>query len=121
MPARKVDGNDLEAVTADARDAVERARAGEGPSFIEALTYRHLGHSKSDPGAYRPEGELERWLERDPIALLRARLTAQHGVHEQQLETIERDIQERIDHAVEAALAAPYPDPGARPATEYAP
>jgi acetoin:2,6-dichlorophenolindophenol oxidoreductase subunit alpha len=121
MPSTKVDGNDLEAVTADARQAVERARAGEGPSFIEALTYRHLGHSKSDPGAYRPEGELERWLERDPIALLRARLMSQHGVEESRLERTERDAQERIDRAIAAALAAPYPDPETHPATEYAP
>jgi acetoin:2,6-dichlorophenolindophenol oxidoreductase subunit alpha len=121
MPSNKVDGNDLEAVMADARRAVERARAGDGPSFIEALTYRHLGHSKSDPGAYRPEGELERWLERDPIALLRARLTSQHGVEEERLEQIESDAQERIDRAIDDALAAPYPDPEFHPATEYAP
>jgi TPP-dependent pyruvate/acetoin dehydrogenase alpha subunit len=117
LPATKVDGNDLEAVMRDARQAVERARAGDGPSFLEALTYRHLGHSKSDPGAYRPEGELERWLERDPIALLRARL----DVDQQELARIERDTQERIDQAIEAALAASYPDPATRPATEYAP
>jgi TPP-dependent pyruvate/acetoin dehydrogenase alpha subunit len=121
MPANKVDGNDIEAVMRDARQAVERARAGEGPSFIEALTYRHLGHSKSDPGRYRPEGELERWLERDPIALARARLTTQHDVDEPQLEQIERATQERIDQSIEAALAAPYPDPETHPATEYAP
>jgi TPP-dependent pyruvate/acetoin dehydrogenase alpha subunit len=121
LPAAKVDGNDIEAVIRDARQAVDRARAGEGPSFIEALTYRHLGHSKSDPGAYRPEGELERWLERDPIALARARLGAQYDVDEKQLEQIERDTQERIDQAIDAALAAPYPDPETHAATEYAP
>jgi len=121
LPAAKVDGNDLEAVMRDARQAVDRARVGDGPSFIEALTYRHLGHSKSDPGAYRPEGELERWLDRDPIALCRTRLTTHYGVDEQRLEHVERDTQERIDHAIEAALAAPYPDPQTHPATEYAP
>lgn len=120
MPSAKVDGNDLEAVMRDAAQAVERARAGDGPSFIEALTYRHLGHSKSDPGAYRPEGELASWLERDPIVLLRSRLSAQHGVEEERLAEIERDVQEQIDQAIEGALAAPYPDPEARPATEYA-
>ena len=121
LPAAKVDGNDLEAVIRDATQAVDRARSGDGPSFIEALTYRHLGHSKSDPGAYRPEGELASWLERDPIALLRTRLTKQHDVDEQRLETIERDTQERIDRAIVAALAASYPDPVERSATEYAP
>jgi TPP-dependent pyruvate/acetoin dehydrogenase alpha subunit len=121
MPAAKVDGNDLEAVIGDARQAVARARAGEGPSFIEALTYRHLGHSKSDPGAYRPEGELASWLDRDPIVLLRARLSGKPGVEEGQLDELEREAQERIDLAIEAALAAPYPDPAERAATEYAP
>ena len=121
MPAAKVDGNDLEAVIRDATQAVERARAGDGPSFIEALTYRHLGHSKSDPGAYRPEGELESWLQRDPIVLLRARLSTQHGVEDDRLDAVERQTQERINHAIDAALDAPYPDPHARRATEYAP
>jgi TPP-dependent pyruvate/acetoin dehydrogenase alpha subunit len=121
LPAQKVDGNDLEAVTTVARQAVERARDAGGPSFIEAITYRHLGHSKSDPGAYRPEGELASWLERDPLVLLRARLTGEPGVEEDQLDAIERDAQERIDQAIDAALAAPFPDPEAERATEYAP
>ncbi|HEX6458087.1 MAG TPA: thiamine pyrophosphate-dependent dehydrogenase E1 component subunit alpha [Thermoleophilaceae bacterium] len=121
MPSGKVDGNDLEAVIGAATQAVNGARAGDGPSFIEALTYRHLGHSKSDPGAYRPEGELDSWLQRDPIVLLRGRLSAQHGVEDEQLDAVERETQERINHAIEAALEAPYPDPDARPATEYAP
>jgi TPP-dependent pyruvate/acetoin dehydrogenase alpha subunit len=120
LPAGKVDGNDLEAVTLAAAEAVLRARDGGGPSFIEALTYRHLGHSKSDPGAYRPEGELASWLERDPIVLLRARLAAQHGIGDERLEAIERDAQAQIDTAIDAALAGPYPDPEAEPATEYA-
>jgi acetoin:2,6-dichlorophenolindophenol oxidoreductase subunit alpha len=121
LKADKVDGNDLEAVIGVAGAAAERARRGDGPSFIEALTYRHLGHSKSDPGAYRPEGELASWLERDPIALLRARLSTQQGVEESHLAGIEQEVRERIDQAIEAALAAPYPDPCGEPATEYAP
>jgi acetoin:2,6-dichlorophenolindophenol oxidoreductase subunit alpha len=121
LKADKVDGNDLEAVMGVAGAAAERARRGDGPSFIEALTYRHLGHSKSDPGAYRPEGELASWLERDPIALLRARLSTQQGVEESRLDGIEQEVRERIDQAIEAALAAPYPDPRGEPATEYAP
>jgi acetoin:2,6-dichlorophenolindophenol oxidoreductase subunit alpha len=121
LKADKVDGNDLEAVIGVAGAAAQRARRGDGPSFIEALTYRHLGHSKSDPGAYRPEGELASWLERDPIALLRARLSTQQGVEESHLDGIEQEVRERIDQAIEAALAAPYPDPRGEPATEYAP
>jgi TPP-dependent pyruvate/acetoin dehydrogenase alpha subunit len=121
MPSAKVDGIDLEAVMAAAGKAVRRARNGEGPTFIEALTYRHLGHSKSDPGAYRPKDELARWMERDPIVLLRARLAGQHGTDEERLHTIEAEASERIERAIEAALDAPYPDPAAERATEYAP
>jgi acetoin:2,6-dichlorophenolindophenol oxidoreductase subunit alpha len=118
MPAQKVDGNDFEAVAAAAADSVERARAGEGPQFIEALTYRQVGHSKSDPGAYRPDGELELWLERDPLTVARARLA---DVGEERLAEVERAVEERIEQAIEAALAAPYPDAVAGAATEYAP
>jgi acetoin:2,6-dichlorophenolindophenol oxidoreductase subunit alpha len=120
IPAQKVDGNDLEAVGTAAREAVERARSGGGPSFIEALTYRHVGHSKSDPGAYRPEGELDRWLARDPLAVMRARLVGELGVEEHAVADSERSVEERIEHAVDAALAGPYPDPSDA-AREYAP
>ena len=79
MPGEYVDGNDVLAVRAVARDAVARARAGDGPTLIEADTYRQVGHSRSDPGAYRPPGELAAWLERDPIKLLEEAMTAPAG------------------------------------------
>ena len=115
MPAQKVDGNDLEAVSTAARAAVANARAASGPAFIEAMTYRHVGHSKSDPGAYRPEGELDKWLERDPLSVVRARLD------EKQAAEAERVVEERIERAVETALAAPYPETAMTRAREYAP
>jgi TPP-dependent pyruvate/acetoin dehydrogenase alpha subunit len=115
MPAQKVDGNDLVAVGTVARAAVAQARAGEGPAFIEAITYRQVGHSKSDPGAYRPEGELELWLDRDPLNLVRARLDEKQAVE------LEVAVEERIERALETALAAPYPDGAATTAREYAP
>jgi TPP-dependent pyruvate/acetoin dehydrogenase alpha subunit len=121
IPAQRIDGNDLEAVATAAREAVERARAGKGPSFIEAVTYRQVGHSKSDPGAYRPEGELDWWLARDPLSLLRGRLTGELGVGEERVAEVERAADERIENAVEAALAGPYPDPEVEAAREYAP
>ena len=74
MPAEKVDGNDVEQVRAAAERAVDHARRGDGPAFLECLTYRHLGHSKTDPGAYRPEGELDEWLARDPLTIAAAKL-----------------------------------------------
>src|SRR5207302_6996074 len=80
-----VDGNDADAVLRVARTAFARARAGGGPSLIEAMTYRHSGHSRADPAKYRPEGELEAWLKRDPINLYRQRLI-EHRVPAARLE-----------------------------------
>jgi acetoin:2,6-dichlorophenolindophenol oxidoreductase subunit alpha len=119
MQSATVDGNDLWAVTDAAREAVERARTGAGPTLLECQTYRHYGHSKSDPATYRPKEEVERWLERDPLAIAKARLL-ELGHGEEQIEEVERDVRAALGRAVEAAVAAPYPDPAAERATEYA-
>jgi acetoin:2,6-dichlorophenolindophenol oxidoreductase subunit alpha len=109
-----VDGNDLWAVEGAAREAVARARGEHAPTLLECQTYRHYGHSKSDPATYRPKEEVERWLERDPLKIARDRLLAMGA----DVEAAERDAREAMDRAVEAALASPYPEPGG--ATEYA-
>jgi acetoin:2,6-dichlorophenolindophenol oxidoreductase subunit alpha len=119
VPARVVDGNDLFAVVEAAGEAVARARAGDGPTLLECQTYRHYGHSKSDPAKYRPAEEVERWKARDPLPIARARLV-EGGVPEAALDDAERETRGELDAAVAAALAAPYPDP-ATPATEFAP
>jgi TPP-dependent pyruvate/acetoin dehydrogenase alpha subunit len=119
IPFEVLDGNDLWAVRAGAAAAVDRARTGEGPTLLECHTYRHFGHSKADPARYRPSEEVERWLERDPLALVRERLLAE-GVPEAEVEAVEGEAKQRIERAAEAALAAPYPDPG-EPGTESAP
>jgi TPP-dependent pyruvate/acetoin dehydrogenase alpha subunit len=119
MPSAVVDGNDLWAVTDAARAAVDRARSGGGPTLLECQTYRHYGHSKSDPAKYRPQEEVERWLERDPLSIARSRLL-ELGLGEEELAAAERGVRETLDRAVEAALAAPYPDPAEGRATEYA-
>jgi acetoin:2,6-dichlorophenolindophenol oxidoreductase subunit alpha len=116
MPAARVDGNDVWAVHEAAEAAVGRARDGGGPALLECQTYRHYGHSKSDPGAYRPKEEVERWLARDPLDIARARLL-ELGAATDDVDAAERAARERIDRAVEAALAAPYPDP--ERATEF--
>jgi TPP-dependent pyruvate/acetoin dehydrogenase alpha subunit len=118
VPAAVVDGNDLWAVHASADEAVQRARSGSGPTLLECRTYRHYGHSKSDPGAYRSKDELEAWLERDPLKLARQRLS-EEGVSHDQLAATEKAATDAIERAVEAALAAPYPDPAEDAATEY--
>jgi acetoin:2,6-dichlorophenolindophenol oxidoreductase subunit alpha len=120
IPSRVVDGNDLLVVEQAAIEAVSLARSGGGPSLLECQTYRHYGHSKSDPATYRPKGELESWLERDPLIVTRARLV-ESGVSDDQLDEAAERAKESMRRASEAALAAPYPDPETERATEFAP
>jgi acetoin:2,6-dichlorophenolindophenol oxidoreductase subunit alpha len=108
VPAETIDGMRVWAVRDAAARALEHARAGNGPAFIEALTYRFVGHSRSDPALYRPEGELDEWKTRDPILLLRAQLEAE-GVAASRLEELERELNEELERMRESALAAPFP------------
>jgi TPP-dependent pyruvate/acetoin dehydrogenase alpha subunit len=108
VTAETIDGMSVWTVREAARTAVAHARAGEGPVFIEALTYRFVGHSRSDPGAYRPEGELDRWRERDPIVVLRTQLEAE-GVDGGELDEVERRMTERLERMRADGLAAPFP------------
>lgn len=114
MPGEQIDGNDLPLV----RDAVERAaaraRAGEGPTFIEALTYRQKGHSRTDPGAYRPEGELEQWLKRDPILLFERALVEAEFASEGELRAERDDAQKTVREATDRVLSWPEPAPETR-------
>jgi pyruvate dehydrogenase E1 component alpha subunit len=103
-----IDGNDADVVYRTASKAYEKARAGQGPSLIECLTYRHSGHSRADPAKYRPEGELEKWKERDPIKIYRERLK-QFGIGESAISAIETDVKRRVDEATEKCKAAPPP------------
>jgi TPP-dependent pyruvate/acetoin dehydrogenase alpha subunit len=118
MPSAVVDGNDLWAVHAAASEAVERARSGGGPALLECRTYRHYGHSKGDPAPYRPKGEVETWLARDPLKIARARLL-DDGVTEDQIVAVEESANALIEQAVESARGAPYPDPALERATEF--
>ena len=91
------------------RTAFAKARAGDGPSLIECMTYRHSGHSRADPGAYRPKGELERWKkDKDPINIYRERMK-QFGITPDQIEKIEADVNHEVETATEACKAAPNP------------
>jgi pyruvate dehydrogenase E1 component alpha subunit len=104
-----IDGNDVEAVYRTAQRALEVARRGGGPSLIEALTYRHGGHSRADPGKYRPDEEVKAWKARDPIPSYREKLAGQ-GIDEAELKGIETEADAMIDAAVEEAKNAPPPD-----------
>ena len=106
LPRIIVDGNDADVVYRTAMAAYDKARAGGGPSLIECLTYRHSGHSRADPAKYRPEGELDKWKERDPIKIYRERLQ-QFGIDEDVILGIETDVRRRVDEATEQCKAAP--------------
>jgi TPP-dependent pyruvate/acetoin dehydrogenase alpha subunit len=103
-----IDGNDADVVYQTAQTAIARARAGEGPSLIEALTYRHHGHSRADPGKYRPAEEVEAWMKRDPIPLYRRRLI-DLGVAESAILAIEEEIKREVDEATAVAKASRPP------------
>jgi pyruvate dehydrogenase E1 component alpha subunit len=103
-----IDGNDADVVYRTAKTAYDKARAGGGPSLIECLTYRHSGHSRADPAKYRPEGELEKWKERDPVKIYRERLKA-FGVGDDVIAKIEAEVRREVDEATEKCKAAPNP------------
>jgi TPP-dependent pyruvate/acetoin dehydrogenase alpha subunit len=111
MTAVEVDGNDVEAVYRTTAIAAERARAGEGPVFIECKTYRHRGHSRTDPAKYRDPAEVEAWLARDPIPAHRARLIEAGVLGEKEAERLAEAARQEVRAAVERASAAPWPDP----------
>jgi TPP-dependent pyruvate/acetoin dehydrogenase alpha subunit len=108
VPAETIDGMSVWTVRDAAERALAHARSGNGPAFIEALTYRFVGHSRSDPGHYRPEGELDEWKTRDPIVRLRAQLEAE-GVETSALDDLEHELNEQLDAMRERGLAAPFP------------
>jgi acetoin:2,6-dichlorophenolindophenol oxidoreductase subunit alpha len=114
IPGVQVDGNDVFAIRDTVRAAVDRARRGEGPSLIEALTYRHLAHNEGEEvfsGVYRPPEEVEEWKARDPVGALQRRLKDDFGIGGDQLDILERRERARIVEAVEAAEASAFPAP----------
>jgi acetoin:2,6-dichlorophenolindophenol oxidoreductase subunit alpha len=103
-----IDGNDADEVYKTATKYINRARQGGGPALIEAMTYRHSGHSRADPAKYRPEGELEKWLERDPLNFYRSRLL-ELGFAEATLKDMEAGAMAKVDKATGIAKASPLP------------
>ncbi len=103
-----IDGNDADVVYREAQKAFAKARSGGGPSLIECLTYRHSGHSRADPAKYRPEGELERWKEKDPIKVYRERLK-QFGIKQAVIDDIDKQVASVVEAATEACKASPNP------------
>jgi TPP-dependent pyruvate/acetoin dehydrogenase alpha subunit len=111
FPGVIIDGNDVLAVYEAVRTAAERARAGEGPTFVEGKTYRFRGHYEGDPMVYRPPGEQEEWRARDPVPGFRQRLLDAGLYDEAALAEVEAGVQQQLDEAVTFAKNAPLPQP----------
>ena len=110
IPGVKVDGNDVLVVYEAARTAVERARAGKGPTLIECKTYRHKGHSRVDSAKYRPKEEVEEWLGKDPIKRFRQAMLGNGILTQTELEHVETEVADEVADAVKFALDSPYPE-----------
>jgi TPP-dependent pyruvate/acetoin dehydrogenase alpha subunit len=108
MPGVTVDGNDAVIVFGAMQEPLRKARAGEGPSLVECLTFRHGGHHVNDPGTYLPKDELDRWKARDPLDLLRARLL-EAGATDEDVAAIDGRVEAVLDEAVEFATVSPEP------------
>jgi len=109
MPGVIVDGQDVDKVAEAMGEAVARARNGGGPSLLEMKTYRYSGHSRSDPATYRPAGELDAWLKRDPIVLFADRLMSEKTLAADGLEQIQSEMNEAIEKVVAEVLESPPP------------
>ncbi len=110
MPGETVDGNEFAAVAAGAAHAVDRARAGEGPSLLECLTYRHRGHSKSDRNRYRTKEEIDSWIARDPIGRFEATLLSHGLIDQTQIDALIAGVEAEIAEGIEFAKNSPAPE-----------
>ena len=111
IPSATVDGNDILAVRESTGRAVDNARAGKGPTFVECLTYRLRGHYEGDPGKYRQLSQLADWKKKDPIARFTRALRRRRAASAEDFEKAERDARDRVEAAAEFALSSPWPEP----------
>jgi TPP-dependent pyruvate/acetoin dehydrogenase alpha subunit len=109
IPGEIVDGQDVDVVNAAVAKAVARARAGEGPTLLEMKTYRFRGHSRTDPAKYRPDGELDRWKQRDPLTILGERLIDEGRMTAEDVDLLRAEVQQQIDELAAKAAEAPHP------------
>jgi acetoin:2,6-dichlorophenolindophenol oxidoreductase subunit alpha len=110
IPGEVVDGQNVDAVSRSMARAVARARQGKGPSLLEMKTYRYSGHSRSDPATYRPAGELDVWLKRDPIELFAGVLITEGAIPSGDLDRMKAEANEAVEAAVNRALASRRPE-----------
>ena len=121
IPSETVDGQNVESARTAVAAAIERARAGEGPQFVELETYRYGGHSRADKAGYRVEGELERWRQRDPIAIAEQSLVSEGLLDARKVEFVAAAVKAEVAAATEWALAQPEPGPSEIFCHVYAP
>lgn len=112
VKSETIDGNDVWEVQKAALASFEYARSGNGPVFIEALTYRFVGHSRSDPGKYRKPGELDAWKLRDPLIFARQRLVNEFGFSSEEVDAVEVAVKKTMEDVREKSLKAPTPELG---------
>ncbi|PIE33563.1 hypothetical protein CSA56_10605 [candidate division KSB3 bacterium] len=110
MPGEQVDGMDIEAVAEAAKRAVEHARNGKGPYLLESLTYRYYGHSRSDPAPYRTKEEEQEWKLRDPVSIYKDRLIENGVIAQQDVDTMDAEIEELLEKSFEFADQSAYPE-----------
>lgn len=113
IPNNRVDGMDIMAVRQVAQDVIERVRRGEGPYFLEVVTYRYRGHSMGDPERYRPSDEVKKWQEHDPIGIYHGYLTSQQIATEEELDHVDNQVTQDVQQAVQYAESSPEPAPEA--------
>lgn len=113
IPGERVDGMDVMAVYETSKKAIARVRSGEGPYFLEIITYRFRGHSMGDPERYREKDEIVKWQEGDPITTYRKYLTRKKIASVKELDQIDQDVEKETDAAVEFAETSPEPEPEA--------
>ena len=109
MPSMKIDGMDIYAVRTGMQEAIDRARRGDGPTLVEAKTYRFSGHSRADQALYRPEGELEKWQKRDPILLTEQALTKKRILDDAKIAQMKANAEKIVEAAIEQASKDPEP------------
>ncbi len=110
MPSEPVDGMDVEAVHEAVSRAAERARNGEGPTFLEFKTYRYRGHSMSDPQKYRTKEEVEEYKRRDPIETIKEKILANGIATEEEIAAIDAKVKQQVEESVKFAEESPWPD-----------
>lgn len=120
MPGATVDGMDVLAVKSEAQKAIDRARAGEGPSFLVCNTYRFLGHSRSDACPYRTKDEEAKWKSRCPVTSFQSKLLSEGIITSNEIKALDDDVQQVVDLAVEFGLSSPYPEPSSLKEDIYA-